>query len=49
MLGFGGCASGRATAFVLIGLGSNPGADLERHFWFRFAVNLFSLCIGAFF
>ena len=43
-LGSGGGASGRATAFCLSGPRSNPGKDLA--FWFRIAVDLFSLGVG---
>ena len=42
----GGGASGRAVAFCLSKLGSNPRTDLI--FWFRIAANLFSLGTGLF-
>ena len=44
MLGSGGGASGRATAFCQSKPGLNPGMDLA---FFGNAVNLFSLSVGA--
>ena len=45
--GSGGGTGGRAMAFCLGRLGSNPGLDFG-FFQFRIAVNLFSLGVGLF-